>query len=176
MEQKNTSTKIHEQSQDITLEEYAFKDLNNIENEEKEPEKISIQGFNPLDLRFKQLHHSGFEGLDSIRLQARHYEKVAQIELLKVKNRGKGDTAVNAINYASRELMNLSRKVIQKTLTPKLVYEWRYAKAEFDKAKKMSVAKATKLPYAFYKAELRKKREEEEDVVFHKLYDEKEEG
>ena len=135
------------------------------EEEVSKSQGLSPSRFNPLALRFKQLKHSSQEGTDQMRSQARHYEKIARVQLWRIKNRGRGDTAINAMIYASRALLNVSRRLLKRTVTPKLIYEFRYAKSEFEKAKKMSVAQATKLPYGYHKVEIRKRREEEEDRV-----------
>jgi hypothetical protein len=135
-------------------------------------EELGHERFNPLALRFKQLHFSSHEGVDKIRSQARRYEKIARIQLWRVKNRGRGDTAVNGMIFASRQLLNVSRRILTKAVTPKLVYEFRYAKAEFEKAKKMSVAQATKLPYVYQKEEIRRRLEEEEDRVIPVIHEE----
>lgn len=135
------------------------------------PKGLSAARFNPLALRFKSLSHSSQEGRDQIRSQARKYEKIARVNLWRVKNRGRGDTAVNGMIFAARQLLNVSRRALEKPITPKLVYEFRYAKSEFEKAKKMSVAKATKLPHSYYKDNIRRKREEEEDRVIPVIHD-----
>jgi len=129
--------------------------------------------YNPFYVRAKKIKFSSQQGSSDIRSEARIYEKIARKQLLKVKNRARGDTAVNGMIYASRRLLNISRRILKKEVTPKQVYEFRYAKAEFEKAKAMHVAGATKLPFIYRTGDLKriKKREEEEDRVIPKILD-----
>lgn len=129
--------------------------------------------YNPFYVRAKKVKFSHAQGNDDIRREARSYEKIARRQLLKVKNRGRGDTAVNGMIYASRRLLNISRRILKKEVTPKQVYEFRYAKAEFEKAKTMHIAGATKLPFIYRTGDLKRirKREEEEDQVIPKILD-----
>jgi len=160
-------------AQQQSLEE---KDYTNNEQEAgKRKKERDKKRFNPLNK--KKLPKEDLMQIEQypIRKQAQMCKRLAVLTYMKFKNRGRGDTAVNGMIYASRELIKASRSILQKEVTPKRFYEFRIAKAIFERAKKMSVSDVTFLPYIYRIGDLRRmKHLEEEENVLQLLKDEEE--
>lgn len=122
--------------------------------------------FNPLLKKYIAEEFAEIEHYP-IRKQAKVCRRIALLTFKRFKNRGRGDTAVNGILFASRQLISITKELLKKPVTPKSIYEFRSAKAAFEKAKKMSVSDTAYLPYVYRIADFRRirKQEEEEDSI-----------
>ncbi|WP_054741093.1 hypothetical protein [Cellulosilyticum ruminicola] len=113
----------------------------------------------------------------SIRQEARTYIKAAKSSYDDFKNRGQGDSCVRSILYASWQLGIVCKRILRQEVTPKVIYDFQYAKHLFEVAKKMKMIDTLELPLEYStKLEALHKREEEEDYDWYTWDDEEDEN